>query len=84
MTPAAFCIRRPTATIMIFVSCLALGGISAKLLPLEYFPSLDIPFLFIDMAYPGSTPAETERLITRPAEEALATLKGVRFINSSW
>jgi HAE1 family hydrophobic/amphiphilic exporter-1 len=68
---------------MLFVSCLVLGGISAKLLPLEYFPSLDVPFLFVDMQYPGSTPTETERLITRPAEEALATLKGVKFINSS-
>ncbi len=83
MTPAQFCIGRPVATSMIFVSLLLLGGLSARLLPLELFPSVDAPFLFIDMGYPGSTPRETERLITRPAEEALATLKGIQFINSN-
>ncbi len=83
MTPAQFCIGRPVATAMIFLSLLVLGGLSARLLPLEMFPSIDAPFLFIDMRYPGSTPRETERLITRPAEEALATLKGVEFINSN-
>ncbi len=82
MTPAEFCMRRPVATAMIFVSCLALGTISGRLLPLEFFPDIDAPFLFIDMPYPGSTPRETERLITRPAEEALATIKGIQFINS--
>lgn len=83
MTPAQFCIGRPVATAMIFLSLLVLGGLSARLLPLEMLPSIDAPFLFIDMRYPGSTPRETERLITRPAEEALATLKGVKFINSN-
>ena len=82
MTPAEFCIKRPVATVMIFVSCLLLGGISSRLLPLEFFPEFDAPFLMIQMPYPGSTPRETERLLARPAEEALATLKGIEFLNS--
>ncbi|MEM9301656.1 MAG: efflux RND transporter permease subunit [Pseudomonadota bacterium] len=83
MTPAEWCIRKPVATAMIFLSCLVLGGLSSRLLPLELFPSIDLPILFIDMPYPGSTPREVERSIVRPAEEALATLKGTQFINSS-
>ncbi|MEM9533810.1 MAG: efflux RND transporter permease subunit [Pseudomonadota bacterium] len=83
MSPATFCIRRPVATSMIFLSLLVLGGLSSRLLPLELFPAIDAPFLYIDLPYPGSTPEETERLITRPAEEALATIKGIQFINSN-
>ncbi|MEM9183619.1 MAG: efflux RND transporter permease subunit [Pseudomonadota bacterium] len=83
MNPARLCIRRPVATAMVFLSLLVLGGLSARLLPLEMLPSIDEPILFINIPYPGSTPQETERLITRPAEEALATLKGVRFMNSN-
>ena len=30
------------------------------------------------MPYPGSTPEEVERIITRPVEEALATLTGIQ------
>ncbi|MDX1570447.1 MAG: efflux RND transporter permease subunit [Xanthomonadales bacterium] len=82
MTPAEWCIRRPVATVMIFVSALVLGTISGRLLKLELFPDVDFPFLFIQMPYPGSTPQEVERSLVRPAEEALATLKGIQFMNS--
>ena len=82
MTPAQWCIGRPVATSMIFVSCLVLGAISSRLLPLELFPDVDFPALFIQMPYPGSAPKEVEQSIIRPAEEALSTLKGVKFINA--
>ena len=38
---------------------------------------LDAPFISIDVPYPGSTPEEVERQITRPAEEVLATIGGI-------
>ena len=82
MSPAQWCIRRPVATAMIFVTCLALGGISSRLLPLELFPDVDFPFLFVQLPYDGSTPREVEQSLVRPAEEALATLKGIQFMNS--
>ncbi len=59
---------------MFFVSMVVIGLIAATRLPLEQFPSLDAPFLFVNIPYPGSTPTEIERTITRPVEEALATL----------
>ncbi|MEE9170218.1 MAG: efflux RND transporter permease subunit [bacterium] len=75
-------IRRPVTTLMIFACFVVMGLISTKLLPLEYFPDLDAPFINIDIPYPGSTPEEVERQITRPAEEALATISGYRRMTS--
>ena len=75
-------INRPVTTVMVFLSCLVVGLIASRFLPLEYFPELDAPFLFIEIPYPGSTPREVERLITRPAEESLATLTGISSLNS--
>ena len=37
----------------------------------------------LSFPYPGSTPQEVERSITRPAEEALATLPGIKELNST-
>ena len=74
--------NRPVTTIMVFVSFLAVGVIASRMLPLEYFPELDAPFLFIQIPYPGSSPQEVERQITRPAEQALATLSGIKTLNS--
>jgi len=55
-----------------------LGAISSRLLPLEKFPGIEIPELFINIPYPNSTPAEVERQITKPVEEVLATISGIQ------
>lgn len=71
-------LRRPVTVTMIFAALALIGLISARLLPLEEFPDIEWPGFFVQIPYPGSTPEEVERLITRPAEEALATLPGVK------
>jgi len=79
---AAFAMRRPVTICMFFLAMLILGAVSSRLLPLEKFPGIDIPQIMIQVPYPDATPAEVERLITRPLEEALATLQGVREMRS--
>jgi len=76
-------IRRPITTTVIFVALALVGMLAARLLPLEKFPDIEFPGIFIQVPYEGSTPEEIERLITRPIEEALATLSGVERMYSS-
>ncbi len=75
--------RRPITTVVIFVACTLVGLIASRLLPLEQFPDIEFPGIFVLIPYEGSTPEEVERLITRPVEEALATLSGVRQMQST-
>ncbi len=82
MSPAQFAIKRPVTIIMIFVSMIAIGLVSSRLLPLEYFPAVDVPFIGIEIPYQGSTPEEVEREITRPVEEVIATLAGIKRLES--
>jgi HAE1 family hydrophobic/amphiphilic exporter-1 len=63
---------------MIFISFFVIGLIALNLLPLEFFPAFDGPFLGVWIPYNGSTPEETERQITRPVEEALAMVPGIK------
>ncbi len=70
-------LRRPVTTIVVFVALALVGLIASRLLPLEKFPDIEFPGIFIQIPYDGSTPEEVERLITRPVEQALATLSGV-------
>jgi HAE1 family hydrophobic/amphiphilic exporter-1 len=76
-------LRRPVTTLMVFLCFVVIGAISAKLLPMEFFPDLDAPFVGIDIPYPGSTPEEIERQITKPAEEVLATISGIKRMESN-
>ncbi|SEL91924.1 hydrophobic/amphiphilic exporter-1, HAE1 family [Pseudoxanthomonas sp. GM95] len=78
MSIAALSIRRPVTTVMCFISLLVIGAIAAVRLPLEAFPDISAPFLFVQLPYPGSTPEEVERNILRPAEEALAIMPGIK------
>ena len=75
--------KRPVTIIMVFVSMVSVGLVAGRLLPLEYFPALDVPFIILDIPYQGSTPEEVEREITRPTEEVIATLSGVKRLEST-
>jgi hydrophobic/amphiphilic exporter-1 (mainly G- bacteria), HAE1 family len=79
---AELSLRRPVTAMMVFVSLIAIGLIAAFRLPLAFFPEVEAPYLFIQLPYPGSTPEEVERTLVRPAEEALATLSGIKRMNS--
>jgi HAE1 family hydrophobic/amphiphilic exporter-1 len=59
-----------------------LGAISVPKLPLAFLTEVSFPQLEINIPYPNALPAQVEEEITRPAEEALATLSRVRRINS--
>ena len=82
MSPAQFALRRPVTIVMVFLSLIAIGLVSVRLLPLEYFPAVDVPFIGIQIPYQGSTPEEVEREITRPVEEVLATISGIKRLDS--
>lgn len=73
-----FSLRRPVTTIMIFLCFVVIGWISSRMLPLEFFPELDAPFVTVNIPYPNSTPEEVEREITRPVEEVLATISDIK------
>jgi HAE1 family hydrophobic/amphiphilic exporter-1 len=76
-------LRRPVTTVMTFVALSLIGLVAVRLLPLEKFPDIQFPGIFVQVPYPGSTPEEVERQITRPIEEALATLSGVARMRST-
>jgi hydrophobic/amphiphilic exporter-1 (mainly G- bacteria), HAE1 family len=79
----ATALRRPVTTLMVFVCFALLGAVSAKLLPLEFLPDVEFPGVLVEVPYEGSSPEEVERLITRPIEEVLATMGGIRTMRSS-
>lgn len=82
MSVAEFSIKRPVTVVMFFISLFVIGLIAAVRLPLEAFPEVSPPFIFVSLPYTGSTPEEVERTVLRPAEEALSTMSGIKRMNS--
>jgi len=83
MAPVRFALNRPVTVTMVFVTLVTIGIIASRLLPLEYFPAIEEPSISINVPYQGSAPEEVERTITRPIEEVMATLSGVKRMDST-
>lgn len=76
-------ISRPVVITMVFAALIVLGLRSLTLMPVELFPRIDIPFVSVVTLYPGAGPREIETLISKPLEEAVSSINGVKTVQSS-
>ncbi len=76
-------ITRPVLIIMMFAALIVLGLQSLTRMPVELFPRVDIPFITVVTVYPGAGPREIETLISKPLEDAVNTVNGVKTVRSS-
>ncbi len=75
-------VKRPITTAMLLISVLVMGGIALARLPLAFLPEVDAPFIGVEIPYRNSNPQQVEKEIVKPVEEILATLSGVKTLNS--
>ncbi len=75
-------IKRPTFITCLVILMLALGWLSLQKLPVDLFPDVTFPIVSITTPYPGAGPAEIETQISKPLEDELSTLPGIRTVSS--
>src|SRR5262245_32702864 len=76
-------IKRPVFATMVIVSFMVLGVVSLGRLGIDLFPEVNFPFVNISVVYPGAGPEEVETLVTRPIEDAVAGINGVKRVIST-
>src|SRR3989338_8296773 len=82
MSLPAFSLRRPVTVFMIFTGIVLLGFISWNRLPQELFPPITYPQLTVLTTYKDAAPEEIEILVTKPLEETIGTVSGLKRISS--
>lgn len=71
-------------TVYLFIVMILIGGVSAYVsMPKENFPELQIPEIYIGIAYPGNSPELIADKITDPIEKELKSVKNVDEIVST-
>lgn len=75
-------IERPISTLMFFILMVIVGFISFQRLPIDFLPEQGYPKLTVITNYPNSTPADVEKMVTRPIEESVSTLSKVNSVSS--
>lgn len=80
---SAWAIRRPTPVVLLIIALTLAGAISYLKLPVRQFPNVEFPIVEVTVTQSGAAPAEVESQITRPVEDALAGISGLRHISST-
>jgi len=78
----ALAVRRRVTVVMAALAIAAFGMVGYKRLPLELFPDISYPSLTVQTDFPDTAPQEVENLVTRPVEEAVGVLRGLKSIHS--
>ena len=76
-------IRRPVVILMVFAALTVLGLKSRSGMPLDLYPKVDIPYIIIMTVYPGAGPEEIETLVSKPIEDQVGSVSGMKNITST-
>lgn len=80
--PAAFALARWQFTLVAALLLAALGLAALFTIPRTEDPQLNPPIFVVNAVLPGASPAEVEELVTRPVEDAVHRLDGIREVRS--
>ncbi|WP_304291783.1 efflux RND transporter permease subunit [Porphyromonas uenonis] len=75
-------VRRPVTTIMIFVGVVVLGLFALTRLPIDLLPDMQVNRIMIVTSYSGAAPEEVENNVTKPIQNVLNGINGVKHITS--
>ncbi|HEU4560589.1 MAG TPA: efflux RND transporter permease subunit [Longimicrobium sp.] len=76
-------IRRPVFATMMMVALVVLGMVSYQKLAIDEYPDVTYPIVVAQTSYPGASPEVVEREVSRPIEEALNTVQGIKEVTST-
>jgi multidrug efflux pump len=76
-------IRRPVFASVISLLLLAFGILAFDRLSLREYPNIDPPIVSIRTTYPGAAANIVETRITKPIEDRIAGVEGIRYIESN-
>lgn len=75
-------IKRPVFITCLFVLIMIAGALSLKSLSVDLFPDVTFPIVMVETPYSGAGPSEIETLVTKPLEDELASVSGIKNLNS--
>src|SRR5690606_1993766 len=80
---SAWAIQNPLPVTVLFIGLLVWGLFSYMMLPIKNFPNVEFPAVSVTVTQPGAAPSEMENQITRPVENAVASLSNIEAIAST-
>jgi CzcA family heavy metal efflux pump len=76
-------VDKPIATVLIIIFMILGGFFSVRHMSVDLFPNMDIPVVNIITHYAGASPEDLELLVSRPVENAMQSIPGVKRVAST-
>ncbi len=76
-------VNHPVFATMMMLALMVLGLASWQRMKVEEFPSVDFPYVVISTVYPGASPEVVEADVSRPLEDSINTIAGVKQVIST-
>ena len=71
-------------TVFVITAIILLAGVSSYIsMPREAFPEIVMPEIYVGVPYPGNSPLDIEKLISRPLEKEINTITGIDKLTST-
>ena len=78
-----YVLKRPVTTILALLCILVFGISSVFSATLEQMPDTDQPMLIVRASYSGAAPEDMDELVTKPIEDQVSRLEGVKSMSST-
>ena len=78
-----FSVKKPYTVVVGIVLIIILGVVSFTNMTVDLLPSMNLPYALVMTTYPGASPEEVEEIVTRPVEQAMATVSNISNIQST-
>lgn len=75
-------IKRPVFTTMLVMSLVVFGLNAYPGLGIDLYPDVEYPLVLVNVNYTGASPEEMESLITKPIEDAVSSVAGIKTLSS--
>ena len=82
MNLAELSIKRPILIVCLVLSMMLVGFISYKKMPVDQFPDVTFPVVFAEVLYPGASPVDVERQVSKVIEDEVSSLPGLETVSS--
>ncbi|WP_434651673.1 efflux RND transporter permease subunit [Pseudomonas sp. R3-56] len=79
---SSWSIRNPTPSVLLFILLTFAGLMGFWKMKVQNFPDVDLPMVSVSAELPGASPAQLENDVARKLEDSLATVQGVKHIQS--
>lgn len=76
-------VKKPMTIFVAVIAVIVLGIVSVFKMTPDLLPNMDFPYAIILTTYPGQTPETVESVVTKPLEQSLSTIDGVKTITST-